>query len=269
MPKEVGKKDDNLGHWHDAWVLSGWVVITFGALFSMLGALPSPVQEDASTSSKGWWIFTHEWMLQLFSGTVGALMGAVVAAIAAVVVLNGTNAKQQSLWDASKVQDEIRTSKARQVQSAADLTEALLKLIPATYRKDENDVVEASYASTNAFVRWSSDLFGLNEDFRKELSRWNSGFHRDSRALHKLRQHQPHELYKSELDSLQAVFSMNIEKFIRTYSRWLAQEEVREEMIQTLRDGKSGDIALRIHGELGIPQPWLLPQTDQSSEARL
>jgi hypothetical protein len=177
------------------------------------------------------------------------------------MVLNGTNAKQQDLWDASKLQEENRASKARQVQSAADLSEALLKLIPATHGKVEDGVVEASYASTNAFVRWSSDLFGLHEDFREELSRWNSGCQRDAMALWKLRKQSPaNELLKVELESLEAAFYTNIEKLIGTCSRWLAQEELREDMIQTLREGRPGDIASRIHGDLAVPGPWLPPR---------
>lgn len=237
--------------------LAGWILITCGAFFSLLAALPVP-DEESKPSSNGWWIFTHEWMLQLFSGTIGALMGAVVAAAAAVWVLNRTNGKQQSLWDASKREEEQRSSKSRQMQSAADLSESILKLLHATDTNEEA-VIETSYLSTIAYIRWSADLFGKHEDYRKEMGRWIEEIHLDARALRNLRDYKPATAaMKEEHTKLRAEFEKNIVHFIKTTNRWLAEEGLRKQHFESLKEGSQpGGVARRIRDDLKIPTPWL------------
>lgn len=58
--------------------------------------------------------------MQLFSGTIGAIIGALVAAAAAVFVLNRTNAKQQQLWDASNDAQSQRDRELREAQARAE-----------------------------------------------------------------------------------------------------------------------------------------------------
>lgn len=241
----------------DALILAGWVVIAFGAFFSFLGALPVPPPKEGKKASDGWWIFSHEWMLQLFSGTAGALIGAAVAAAAAVFVLNRTNEKQQGLWDASKRDEEARTSKAHHTQSAAELSEGVLKLREAIF-VNEQAVIDAAYLSSRAHLRWKVALYGDHEDFDSEIGRWVTALCLDARALRNLRDHEPATGETvQEFEKLRIRFDDNMVDFVKTITRWVAEEESRDKHILALAAGHPGDIASHIRDELKIPATWL------------
>lgn len=106
----------------------------------------------------------RDWLLQLFSGTVGAVIGAVVAALAAVWVLNRTNSKQQELWDASN-----EAQKTRDAEAARELR----------YRDRLARTAEQSALSRQ--LRAQQD--GIDETFRKQAEQ--ASFNRQTEAVSK------------------------------------------------------------------------------------
>lgn len=237
----------------DYLVLNGWVIIAFGAFFSLVAVWPVPAEGTPKVPAEGWWIFSRDFLLQFFSGLVGAAL----TAAAAVFVLNRTNSKQQSLWDASQREEEARSSRVHHTHSAAELSEGVLKLRQAIF-VSEQAVIDTAYLSSTAYIRWIVELYGEHEDFSSELSRWVESLHLDARALRNLRDHQPAtDEIKTEFEKLRVCFDDNMVHFVRTITRWVAEEEARDKHYLALTEGDPGAIATRIREDLKVPATWL------------
>ncbi|MGV0109817.1 hypothetical protein [Arthrobacter sp. CP30] len=226
----------------------------------------------------------REWWLQLFSGTIGAIIGAVVAAIAAVWVLNRTNAKQQELWEASNLAQAIRDGEAREEAQASlkKQLEAQQAGIDRSFRHqselaslervkewvgalasevynitvaagiDEDAMIEASAATTIATNRLRLELVGKADGFAPALNYFCQRFDADNYAVS--RYYVQCELRKFTVEQPQMKFIFEQRKivaamrdhFIDLLGEWLSQPERRSSLEEEIKSICTNEVLCKV-----------------------
>lgn len=226
----------------------------------------------------------REWWLQLFSGTVGAIIGAIVAALAAVWVLNRTNAKQQELWEASSEMQRIRDNHAQEDQRARDeelrrdAQEALNRQLAAQQdaldRSIENQLEQASHArQTAAASSLTGHLVSMNHAIGKDsaliLENRNNALH--AATVWYVELYGKHEKFRQALSRglpLSAFDAIALDRLRQAHADEV--DPVRAEKIQDFSRREALAIGRALGRYISLYSQWLaLPESRAQLEKKL
>lgn len=192
------------------------------------------------------------WAEVLLSGTLGSILGGIVAAAAAYLVLRGTKSHENKLAMANaelagrlaKDQTEFDESLAvqsRQIDLMATYLTAVLDMANAVLDKTRQISAEAltdhKEAATRAWLGWSMQLWKDNPEFRRVSGAWNTLLRQRVDAIHSpnLADDNP-ALAAAKHESDRATFQQMIGSYIGNMQKWQVSPQHRQEIEENFRD---------------------------------